>query len=43
MDSIAKRLCIFFGLAALSAGVAAANVVTYAPGTYFTLAPDGLS
>ena len=43
MEKISKRLCTFLGFAALFVGVAAADTITYAPGTYFTLAPDGLS
>lgn len=40
---IAKSLCVFVGFAAVSVGVAAADSMTYTPGTYFTLASDGLS
>src|SRR3974390_3166489 len=42
MGLIAKRMCIFLGLVAVSVAVAAADT-TYLPGTYFTLAADGLS
>lgn len=43
MKTISKRMYLLIALTVLCAGVAAADVVTYAPGTYFTLAPDGLS
>jgi len=36
MGLIAKRMCIFLGLVAVSVAVAAADT-TYLPGTYFTL------
>ncbi len=42
MGRIAKRVCILLGLAAASVTVAAADTV-FGPGTYFTLASDGLS
>jgi hypothetical protein len=41
MATIARRLCSILGLAMLSGGVLVADV--FLPGTYFTLAPDGLS
>ena len=43
MESIANRLRNLLGIAALSVGIAGASSVVYAPGTYFTLGPDGES